>query len=179
MSISASNIPLPKLDLIAVPGGISGRNGELGRHHVLREQSPFDPREIVGDDEANVFSRSRRTKLRISGLAIWSRWRGGITSGSTRDLPPGWEQSARIILTRNGRSGFVRMPTNSAQCTSMRSQPLIRSSRPVKTESEADSAIDEITYQKGQSFLRMLESYLGEEDFRAGIRSYMQAHRVF
>jgi aminopeptidase N len=49
--------------------------------------------------------------------------------------------------------------------------------QPVKTESEADSAFDEITYQKGQSFLRMLESYLGEADFRAGIRSYMQAHK--
>ena len=46
-----------------------------------------------------------------------------------------------------------------------------------KTESEADSALDEITYEKGQSFLRMLESYLGEQDFRAGIRSYMQAHK--
>jgi aminopeptidase N len=47
----------------------------------------------------------------------------------------------------------------------------------VKTESEADSAFDEITYSKGSAFLRMLESYLGEEDFRAGIRSYMQAHK--
>jgi aminopeptidase N len=48
----------------------------------------------------------------------------------------------------------------------------------VKTESEAQSAFDEITYQKGQSFLRMLENYLGEQDFRAGIRSYIQAHRL-
>ncbi len=49
--------------------------------------------------------------------------------------------------------------------------------QPVKTEAEANSAFDEITYQKGQSFLRMLESYLGEDDFRAGIRAYMQAHK--
>jgi aminopeptidase N len=48
----------------------------------------------------------------------------------------------------------------------------------VTTESEAQSAFDEITYQKGQSFLRMLESYLGEQDFRAGIRSYIRAHRL-
>jgi aminopeptidase N len=47
--------------------------------------------------------------------------------------------------------------------------------QPVKTESEADSAFDEITYSKGSAFLRMLESYLGEEDFRAGIRSYNRA----
>src|SRR5207253_9341330 len=30
---------------------------------------------------------------------------------------------------------------------------------------------------KGQSFLRMLESFLGEETFRDGIRRYMQAHK--
>ena len=49
--------------------------------------------------------------------------------------------------------------------------------QPVETESEADSAFDEITYQKGQAFLRMLEHYIGEADFRTGMRAYMQAHK--
>jgi hypothetical protein len=35
--------------------------------------------------------------------------------------------------------------------------------QPVATEAEAGSAFDEITYKKGQSFVRMLESFLGEE----------------
>ena len=47
----------------------------------------------------------------------------------------------------------------------------------VATEAEANSAFDDITYKKGQSFLRMLESFLGEETFRDGIRRYMQAHK--
>ena len=47
----------------------------------------------------------------------------------------------------------------------------------VATEAEANSAFDDITYKKGQSFLRMLESFLGEEPFRDGIRRYMQAHK--
>src|SRR5438132_2288143 len=47
----------------------------------------------------------------------------------------------------------------------------------VASEAEANSAFDDITYKKGQSFLRMLESFLGEEAFRDGIRRYVQAHK--
>lgn len=46
----------------------------------------------------------------------------------------------------------------------------------VATEAEANSAFDDITYKKGQSFLRMLESFLGEHVFRDGIRGYIAAH---
>src|SRR5947199_10351673 len=47
----------------------------------------------------------------------------------------------------------------------------------VETEAEANNAFDDITYKKGQSFLRMLESFLGEEAFRDGIRRYIEAHK--
>ncbi len=46
----------------------------------------------------------------------------------------------------------------------------------IKDESEADGAFDHITYLKGQAFLRMLETYLGEATFRDGMRRYMAAH---
>src|SRR5438552_2464911 len=47
----------------------------------------------------------------------------------------------------------------------------------IATEAEANSAFDDITYKKGQSFLRMLESFLGEDVFRDGIRRYIAAHK--
>jgi aminopeptidase N len=47
----------------------------------------------------------------------------------------------------------------------------------IATEAEANSAFDDITYKKGQSFLRMLESFLGEDVFREGIRRYIAAHK--
>ena len=49
--------------------------------------------------------------------------------------------------------------------------------QPVSNESDANSAFDDITYRKGQSFLRMLESFLGEDAFRDGIRRYIAAHK--
>jgi puromycin-sensitive aminopeptidase len=45
---------------------------------------------------------------------------------------------------------------------------------PVSTPAEAIELFDAITYLKGCSVLRMLESYLGEEVFRAGLRAYMR-----
>jgi aminopeptidase N len=48
---------------------------------------------------------------------------------------------------------------------------------PVETEAQAADAFDDITYEKGQAFLRMLEAYLGEDAFRKGIRAYMAKHQ--
>ena len=47
---------------------------------------------------------------------------------------------------------------------------------PIANESEAMAAFDSITYAKGQAIIRMVESYLGEDTFRAGIRAYMKEH---
>src|SRR5262249_49122077 len=49
--------------------------------------------------------------------------------------------------------------------------------QPVATEAEANSAFDDITYKKGQSFLRMLESFLGEDVFRNGVQGYIATHK--
>ena len=38
------------------------------------------------------------------------------------------------------------------------------------------AVFDAITYSKGQALIRMLEHYLGEDAFRAGIRKYMADH---
>src|SRR5437879_10283638 len=49
--------------------------------------------------------------------------------------------------------------------------------QPIANEAEASIAFDDIAYQKGQSFIRMLESFLGEDVFRDGIRRYIAAHK--
>jgi puromycin-sensitive aminopeptidase len=46
---------------------------------------------------------------------------------------------------------------------------------PVKTPSEAIEMFDVITYQKGCAVMRMLENFLGEQRFMAGLRTYMKA----
>jgi len=45
------------------------------------------------------------------------------------------------------------------------------------TTAQISSTFDSITYQKGGSVLSMVESYLGEETFRDGVRSHLQRHQ--
>jgi puromycin-sensitive aminopeptidase len=46
---------------------------------------------------------------------------------------------------------------------------------PVETPEQAMEMFDAITYGKGSAVMRMLEAYLGEQDFRQGLRTYMEA----
>ena len=46
-----------------------------------------------------------------------------------------------------------------------------------KNVDEANERFDAVTYNKGQGVLRMLESYLGEEVFRSGVRIYLDRHK--
>lgn len=45
---------------------------------------------------------------------------------------------------------------------------------PVQTPAQAQELFDTITYLKGCSVLRMLENFLGSENFREGLRTYMK-----
>jgi puromycin-sensitive aminopeptidase len=47
---------------------------------------------------------------------------------------------------------------------------------PVRSPDEAMQMADPITYQKGGSVLKMLETYLGADTFRDGIRRYLSDH---
>jgi aminopeptidase N len=49
---------------------------------------------------------------------------------------------------------------------------------PIRDVFAAANAFDAITYQKGEAVIRMLERYVGEDAFRAGIRAYI-AHNAY
>lgn len=46
-----------------------------------------------------------------------------------------------------------------------------------KNVEEANERFDAVTYLKGQGVLRMIENYLGEDDFRSGVRIYLDRHK--
>ena len=46
----------------------------------------------------------------------------------------------------------------------------------VDTVDQANQAFDEITYQKGEAVIRMLEAYVGDDAWRSGVRRYMKAY---
>lgn len=45
-----------------------------------------------------------------------------------------------------------------------------------ETSREIDALFDSIAYEKTASLLRMIESYMGEENFRTGVNAYLKSH---
>ena len=68
---------------------------------------------------------------------------------------------------------------NNEQGTALRLDALLNT-HPIEIEvhhpSEIGEIFDEVSYSKGASIIRMLADYLGEKDFRDGLRHYLKKH---
>ncbi|CAN5165880.1 M1 family metallopeptidase [soil metagenome] len=178
--------PLPKLDQIAVPGGFGGAMENWGGITYFESRLLFDPERSSSETKQNIYEViaheiAHQWFGNLVTMAWWDNlwlnegfasWMG---SKVTAQFNPEWEVWLRSITPRNPtrRTGI---PKETAMAGDARgtTHPI---QQPVKTEAEANSAFNPITYQKGQSFIRMLESFLGEEVFRQGIRNYIERHK--
>ncbi|MEP7014905.1 MAG: M1 family metallopeptidase [Verrucomicrobiota bacterium] len=179
--------PLPKLDQIALPGGFGGAMENWGGITYYESVLLFDPKKSSEDTKQNVFEVIAHEVAHmwfgdLVTMAWWDNlwlnegfasWMGTKCSAH---FNPQWEvwlrrnhprdPSRRVgIAKEQAMEGDARSTTHPVQ-------------QPIATEAEANSAFDDITYKKGQSFIRMLESFLGEDVFRDGIRRYIAAHKL-
>src|SRR5215471_12798067 len=178
--------PLPKLDQIAIPGGFGGAMENWGGITYYESKLLFNPKSSSAETKQDIYEVLAHEMAHqwfgdLVTMAWWDNlwlnegfasWMG---SKCTAHFNPQWEVWLRRELPRDpsrrigiakeaAMEGDARSTTHSIQ-------------QPVATEAEANSAFDDITYKKGQSFLRMLESFLGENVFRDGIRRYIAAHK--
>jgi aminopeptidase N len=168
--------PLPKLDLIAVPGGFPGGMENWGGIMFYERYLLFDPAKSSELTKQGIFQLIAHEMAHqwfgdLVTMAWWDNlWLNeGFASWMGTKCEDYFNPQWHIWLRSN--AGKQRAMTTDARSATHPIQ------QQVKTESEAASSGDEITYLKGESFLRMLESYLGEEDFRAGLRSYIRANK--
>ncbi|MEO5753753.1 MAG: M1 family aminopeptidase, partial [Chthoniobacterales bacterium] len=182
----AEPYPLPKLDLIAVPGGFGGAMENWGGITYYESVLLFDPKNSAAGTKQDIFAVVAHEMAHqwfgdLVTMAWWDNlwlnegfasWMG---SKCTDRFNPEWNEWLRRSVSRDP-SRRIGFPKDTAMQADARSttHPV---QQPVKTEAEAGSAFDEITYRKGMSIIRMLESFLGEEVFRDGIRKYIAAHK--
>jgi aminopeptidase N len=178
--------PLPKLDQIAVPGGFGGAMENWGGITYFESTLLFDPENSSGDTRQNIYEVLAHEMAHmwfgdLVTMAWWDNlwlnegfasWMG---SKCTAHFNPQWEVWLARELPRDPtrRTGIAKDAAMEGDARST-THPI---QQPVATEAEANSAFDDITYKKGQSFLRMLESFFGEDIFRDGIRRYIEAHK--
>ena len=178
--------PLPKLDEIAVPGGFGGAMENWGGITYFESRLLYDPErssaqtkqdiyEVIAHEIAHQWFGNLVTMAWWDNLWLNEGFASWMGSKCTAHFNPEWE----VWLTRDVPRNPTRrtgIPKETAMESDARSttHPI---QQPVETEAEANSAFDDITYKKGQSFIRMLESFLGEKVFREGIRKYIARHK--
>src|SRR6267378_898064 len=178
--------PLPKLDQIALPGGFGGAMENWGGITYYESALLFDPKNSSAETKQNIYEVLAHEIAHqwfgdLVTMAWWDNlwlnegfasWMG---TKSTAHFNPQWEVWLRRNIPRDParRVGIAKEQAMEGDARST-THPV---QQPIATEAEANSAFDDITYKKGQSFIRMLESFLGEDIFRDGIRRYIAAHK--
>jgi aminopeptidase N len=168
--------PLAKLSSIAVPGGFEGAMENWGgityndQILLLRPTATLRQKQeiyaVQAHEMAHQWFGDLVTMAWWDDLWLNESFASWMAAKQTDRANPSWDwwegQDADKERAMNG----------DARTTSHKLQ------QPILNELEADAAFDpEITYAKGQAFLRMTEAYLGEDTFRAGIRRYVAARK--
>lgn len=172
----AQPYPLPKLDQIAIPGGFNGAMENWGGIVYNESALLYDPKtspesvkqtsfginahEVAHQWFGNLVTMAWWDNLWLNeGFASW------MATKAEQHFYPEWRPQLAALAEREAVMNLdARKSTHPIQT-------------PVLTEEQAANAFDSITYIKGQSFLRMLEAYLGEDQFRKGMRAYMAKHQ--
>jgi len=178
--------PLPKLDQIALPGGFGGAMENWGGITYYESALLFDPKNSSEDTKQNIYEvlAHEMAHMWFGDLVTMAWWdnlwlnegfASWMSAKCSAHFNPQWEVWLRRELPRDPtrRAGIAKEVAMEGDARST-THPI---QQRIATEAEANSAFDDITYKKGQSFLRMLESFLGEDVFRDGIRRYIAAHK--
>ena len=156
---------------------LSRRHGELGRDRLQRG----GPARRPGDrDRVDARARPRHDRARDGAPVVRQPGDDGVVGQPLAERGVrrvDGDQGQRAGASRKRTCGCARRgrPRRAMELDARATTHPIQ--QPVTRDSEVESAFDTITYDKGSSFVRMLEAWLGEAAFRDGIRAYLKRHQ--
>ncbi|MBC7456571.1 MAG: M1 family metallopeptidase [Massilia sp.] len=169
--------PLPKLDNIAAPGRSQffGAMENWGAIFTFEHAMLLDPAISTQADKQEVFATAAHEMAHqwFGDLVTMQWWddlwlnegfASWMESRMTAQLHPEWHTALNAVNVREHA-----MARDSVATT----HPVVQH---VETVEQANQAFDDITYQKGESVIRMLENYVGPDAWRSGVRAYMREH---
>ena len=169
--------PLSKLDHIAIPDFAAGAMENWGAITYREVALLVDPVEssagtreivaaIISHEMAHQWFGDLVTMEWWDDLWLNESFASWMGDKAVDYLHPEWEMWTQ----------FLTHDTSSAlNLDGLRNSHPIE--QPVNNPAEIGELFDAISYSKGGSVLRMLEHYLGEDDFREGLRIYIQRHQ--
>ncbi|MCU1499729.1 MAG: putative aminopeptidase [Acidimicrobiales bacterium] len=167
--------PGDKLDLVAIPdfsfgamenlGCVTFRETALlidrGRSTQAEQQRIAD---VIAHEIAHMWFGDLVTMSWWNGIWLNEAFATFMEMLTTDAYRPDWERWTDFGLARS-----AAFDTDSLSTT-----------RPIEyeviTAADSEGMFDVLTYEKGASVVRMLQQYLGEDRFQAGIRHYLKAH---
>ena len=166
--------PYPKLDQITspiMPGAMENAGADLYADPIL-----------VLDDAAST--GHKRTFGMVVSHELSHQWFGDLVT-------PAWWDDIWLNESFANWMGFrignewrpelnIKAGALAEGFTAMRTDALVAGRaihQPIPTNAQIDEAFDSITYGKGGHVVAMIARYMGDDKFRAGVRSYMAAHR--
>jgi len=169
--------PLPKLDLVAGPGQSQffGAMENWGAIFYFDYALLIDPKLSTETDKQNVFITVAHEMAHqwfgdLVTMAWWDDlwlnegFASWMENKATDQFHPEWHV---WLSTQAGQQGAMRLDARAG------THPIVTD---IPDVFAAATAFDAITYQKGQAVIRMLEAYVGEDAFKAGLRTYIKKH---
>ncbi|HEY2145803.1 MAG TPA: M1 family aminopeptidase, partial [Steroidobacteraceae bacterium] len=166
--------PLPKLDSIGVPGGFSGAMENWGGITYNDQLLLVSPSSTMQDKQTVFSIQAHEMAHQWFGDLVTMGWwddtwlnesfASWLSAKETAERYPAWhwweqeDGSKERAMTADARSTSHAIEQH------------------VTDELQAIESFDsDITYNKGEALLRMLEAYIGDDVFRGGIRSYIKS----
>ena len=175
----ATPYPLPKLDFIAGPGRSQffAAMENWGAIYYFDHALLIDPKFSTEADKHSVYVDIAHEMAHqwfgdLVTMAWWDDlwlnegFASWMENKATDHFHPEWKI---WLQTKGGEQGAMRTDARTG------THPVIT---PIHDVFAAADAFDAITYEKGHSVIHMLETYVGPDTFRAGVRNYI-AHNAY
>ena len=167
--------PFEKLDVLAVPDFEAGAMENTG--------AIFYRESVLLVDEKNASVETYKTVAEILAHEIAHQWFGDLVTMKWWDnvwLNEGfatWATSKPLAAWKPGWKEELDDVEGTAQSLDADSSVNTRQIRAkAETPEEINELFDGIAYGKAAAVLRMVESYMGPEDFRKGVHQYLEKY---
>ncbi len=172
----ATAFPLPKLDALAIPGNYqAGAMENWGAMTFIDNALLYDPQHSSPETQETVYlTVAHEMAHQWSGDLVTMGWWDGIwlnegfatwmENKATDHFNPAWQVRPREHADHERSMELDATPGT---------HPMHYA---IKDPSEAYTMFDLISYQKGSQVIRMIEDWVGPDNFRDGMRLYMRRH---
>ena len=175
--------PLPKLDMVAVPGQIGGMENwgcvMFNEKSLVRDEDDGSARGsqaiaiVVIHELAHQWFGNIVTPAWWDALWLNESFADWATYNAITQLFPDWDSWSDFVAAYPDKGGFRTYQAALTLDANLGSHPI---EVPLNTPDQISQVFDAITYAKGSSVLRMLSDYLGVDCFIKGIQRHLRKH---